>query len=270
MLEHWALLRIVFICCGLYIQPQRRHPLRRGLCLDLAGELCAFRLGVGPGLCARLLMARFASLLVLCAPAACAAVGDILLASFDGKANHSWKQMNDPVMGGKSTGSFAVENQLGIFDGEVVDVPFLKAPGFIKASVVDMNLFGHIFPDISACKSITLEVKSDTDYKGYRFSIGNAHAPGGKFFAYGYKSNFDAGKVGEWTSVTLPLSGFTDYWDDATGEAIKTCQENKIYCPDEKTLKDMRTMGFWAEGVAGKVHLEIKSVTATDCNAMVV
>jgi hypothetical protein len=30
--------------------------------------------------------------------------------------------------------------------------------------------------------------------------------------------------------VTLPLSGFTDYWDDATGEAIKTCQENKIYC----------------------------------------
>lgn len=212
-------------------------------------------------------MARFASLLVLCAPAACAAVGDILLASFDGKANHSWKQMNDPVMGGKSTGRFAVENQLGIFDGEVVDVPFLKAPGFIKASVVDMNLFGHMFPDISACKSITLQVKSDTDYKGYRFSIGNAHAPGGKFFAYGYKSNFDAGKVGEWTSVTLPLSGFTDYWDDATGEAIKTCQENKIYCPDEKTLKDMRTMGFWAEGVAGKVHLEIKSVTATDCNA---
>ena len=30
--------------------------------------------------------------------------------------------------------------------------------------------------------------------------------------------------------MTLPLSGFSDYWDDATGEAIKTCQENKIYC----------------------------------------
>lgn len=44
------------------------------------------------------------------------------------------------VMGGKSTGTFNVENGLGIFDGEVVDVPFLKAPGFIKASVVDMNL----------------------------------------------------------------------------------------------------------------------------------
>lgn len=31
-------------------------------------------------------------------------------------------------------------------------------------------------------------------------------------------------------TVTLPLSGFSDFWDDATGEAIKTCQENKIYC----------------------------------------
>ena len=49
-------------------------------------------------------------------------------------------------MGGKSTGSFAVENQLGIFDGEVVDVPFLKAPGFIKASVVDMMPGGEMDP----------------------------------------------------------------------------------------------------------------------------
>ena len=31
-------------------------------------------------------------------------------------------------------------NNVGIFDGEVVDVPFLKAPGFIKTSVVDMIL----------------------------------------------------------------------------------------------------------------------------------
>ena len=29
---------------------------------------------------------------------------------------------------------------VGVFDGEVVDVPFLKAPGFIKSSVVDMRL----------------------------------------------------------------------------------------------------------------------------------
>ncbi|CAJ1376061.1 unnamed protein product [Effrenium voratum] len=191
--------------------------------------------------------------------------GDILLADFDGEASHQWKQMNDPVMGGRSTGSFSVVGGLGVFEGEVVDVPFLHAPGFIKASVADMNPFGRIFPDISSCKNIELTVKSDTAYKGYRFSIGDAHAPGGKFHAYGYKADFDAGKVGEFNTVTLPLKSFTDYWDDATGAAIKTCQENKIYCPDAKTLQDMRTMGVWAEGVAGKVRLEIKSVRATGC-----
>mmetsp|Transcript_71666 Transcript_71666/g.171142 ORF Transcript_71666/g.171142 Transcript_71666/m.171142 type:complete len:213 (+) Transcript_71666:65-703(+) len=195
--------------------------------------------------------------------------GDVLLASFDGEASHHWRQMNDPVMGGKSTGSFAESGGVGVFEGEVVDVPALKAPGFIKAAVVDMKPFGRIFPDISSCKSITLTVKPDTDYKGYRFSIGNAHAPGGKFFAYGFKADFDAGKVGEFNTVTLPLTSFTDYWDDATGKAIKTCQEDKIYCPDAKTLQDMRTMGVWAEGVAGKVRLEIKSVMATDCAQLV-
>ena len=197
------------------------------------------------------------------------AANEILLASFDGAkgSTHQWRQMNDPVMGGKSTGTFSVADSKGIFSGEVVDVPFLKAPGFIKASVVDMNPFGRIFPDISTCKNIALTVKSANDYKGFRFSIGNAHAPGGKFFAYGYKSDFNAGPAGQVNTVTLPLTGFTDYWDDATGAAIKTCQDDKIYCPDAKTLKDMRTMGVWAEGVAGTVHLEILSIKATECGS---
>ena len=43
------------------------------------------------------------------------------------------------VMGGKSTGSFAESGGVGVFEGEVVDVPALKAPGFIKAAVVDMQ-----------------------------------------------------------------------------------------------------------------------------------
>ena len=102
------------------------------------------------------------------------AANEILLASFDGAkgSTHQWRQMNDPVMGGKSTGTFSVADSKGIFSGEVVDVPFLKAPGFIKASVVDMNPFGRIFPDISTCKNIALTVKSANDYKGFRFSIG--------------------------------------------------------------------------------------------------
>ena len=42
--------------------------------------------------------------------------------------------MDDPVMGGESHGSFQVSAGVGVFAGEVVDVPSLKAPGFLKAS----------------------------------------------------------------------------------------------------------------------------------------
>ena len=247
-----------------------RHD-RHGISLGLAncavfrsqGFQCQIRLPDQPEAMARVLSVFFAASVQLCA------ANEILLASFDGAkgSTHQWRQMNDPVMGGKSTGAFSVADNKGVFSGEVVDVPFLKAPGFIKASVVDMNPFGRIFPDISTCKNIALTVKSANDYKGFRFSIGNAHAPGGKFFAYGYKSDFNAGPAGQVNTVTLPLTGFTDYWDDATGAAIKTCQDDKIYCPDAKTLKDMRTMGVWAEGVAGTVHLEILSIKATECES---
>ena len=37
-----------------------------------------------------------------------------------------------PMMGGKSTGSFKVENGIGIFDGNVAIVPKLKAPDFLR------------------------------------------------------------------------------------------------------------------------------------------
>lgn len=187
---------------------------------------------------------------------------NILLASFDGTegATHDWKEQNDPVMGGKSSGTFVVKDGIAVFDGDVVDVPFLKAPGFIKASTVD----GKPFPDISSCKDIELTVRATGDFAGYRFSFGNAHAPGGKFFAYGYKAHF-APPSGQFGIVSMPLANFTDFWDDATGKPIKACQDDKKYCPDATTLKNLKTMSVWGEGVKGKVHLEIKSIQASGC-----
>ena len=185
----------------------------------------------------------------------------IILESFD-NPRHKWEQVNDPVMGGKSTGTFSVENGLGVFDGEVVDVPFLHAPGFIQARTKrGLHTF---FPDVSACTALQLELKSSESYSGYRVSFGNAHAPGGKRFAYGYKADLNA-PVSEFGKVVIPFDEFTDFWDDATGDAIHTCHENPAYCPDEFTLKDMKSLTIWAEGVAGKVHLEIKSISAVGC-----
>merc|ERR1712012_1459008 len=119
----------------------------------------------------------------------------------------------------------------------------------IKVDVVDKTS-GRIFPDISSCSAITLDVNASNDFAGYHFSFGTAHAPNGSYYAYGYRTNF-APSVGTFGTVTLPLQSFTDYWDAATGDAI--------YCPDATTLNDVRTMAVWAEGVAGSVHLQIRS-----------
>ncbi|KAK3287171.1 hypothetical protein CYMTET_5301 [Cymbomonas tetramitiformis] len=186
---------------------------------------------------------------------------EIVLEDFE-SPSHTWKQKNDPVMGGKSTGTFTVKGDVGVFDGDVVDVPFLKAPGFIKVSSEGSNPY----PDITSCTAMSLTLKASSAYAGYRMSFGTAKAPGGKFFASGYKAHFDA-PVGEFGTVTIPFKNFSDYWDDATGDLIKTCQDDSKYCPDEATLKNVKTISIWGEGVAGKVHLEIQKLTATGCGA---
>jgi hypothetical protein len=195
-------------------------------------------------------------------PSVVAEDGEILLESFD-NPRHAWQQMNDPVMGGRSTGTFTVQDGVGIFEGEVVDVPFLHAPGFIQART-KKGKHDVFFPDVSSCSALQLVVKSNTAYDGYRVSFGNAHPKGGKRYAYGYKANMEV-PTSDFGKVVIPFDDFTDFWNDATGDAIHTCHENPLYCPDEMTLKDMQIMTIWAEGVAGKVSLEIQSISAVGC-----
>jgi hypothetical protein len=166
---------------------------------------------------------------------------DTPLCRFDGKGpTLKWVQKNDPVMGGKSTGTFTVANNTGIFDGDVVDVPFLKAPGFIKA-----DTYGSSYPDASACSGIYLNARSSTNYTGYRFSFGTAKAPHGGFFSYGFKTHFDAPLGSKWQRVEMPFNEFSDAWNDATGNLDHTCAENKIYCPSVQQLKNFQTMSIW-------------------------
>merc|ERR1719478_1301785 len=92
---------------------------------------------------------------------ASSATTTIPLVTFDGAegTTHSFRETNDPVMGGKSTGSFTIENGVGVFDGQVVDVPFLKAPGFIKVqggSGGFLSIGADTFPDVSSCDALTI------------------------------------------------------------------------------------------------------------------
>jgi len=206
-------------------------------------------------------MKTFMLLAIAAAQAVAAASSSIVVESFD-KPKHYWEAHNDPVMGGKSTSTTKITNDLLIFDGECVDVPFLKAPGFITTATRDRVRF----PDISSCDALVLKAKSTTpNYAGFRLSFGEAHAPGNGRFAYGYKSNFKA--TSNMSDIVLPFHGFSDDWNDATGAQIRTCKENKKYCPDKRTLEDLLTISIWGEGVAGKVHLEVASISATGCGS---
>ena len=66
-------------------------------------------------------------------------------------------------------------------------------------------------------------------------------------------------------TLEIPFGAFSDDWDDATGDLIRTCADDAVLCPDDATLRNLRHFAVWAEGVGGAVHLEIERIWATGC-----
>lgn len=192
-----------------------------------------------------------------------APAADVPLATFDVIApstTRQWIFKKDPVMGGSSDGTFVIQNGIGVIGGTVGRMPILRWPSFIKAETTDLS---KPFPDVAKCHAITLELRSDVSYLGYHFSFGD-HRPVFYKPTYGFKARFDA-PVGAFANVTIPFHNFTSSWDDETGDPVRTCEDDPNSCPDQGTLKNMKTMCFWAQGVTGKVHLEIKKISASQC-----
>jgi hypothetical protein len=199
----------------------------------------------------------------------------VTLATFDGAEGTTFKfsELNDPVMGGRSTGTFKVDtaNKVGVFDGEVVDVPSLKAPGFIKVAGD-----AKYFPDASSVGEkgdVVLTLRSSQpDYKGYRVTVvsgavnaGFACAGGGAIIGSRgcYKAKFSVPQSsnGEFQTVRVPLSSFSDLWSSATGEHTKECGDDASACLTSKKLAKIQRLELWAEGVAGKANLEVKKIS---------
>jgi hypothetical protein len=201
-----------------------------------------------------------------------AAGNSVPLATFDGlddATSRKWQQQNDPVMGGRSRGTFTVQDSVGIMNGTCAIVPSLNAPGFIKASTTDNKKF----PDASGCAGLALTVRSTSTpakYPGYRVSFGSdsAFLSCGKFFARGFKADFTPPE-GDFGTVKVPFTTFTKCWDDATGDAIKPCSDYPEFCPPASRLADLQTLSVWAEGHEGDVKLEIQSIAAYDCSSSV-
>lgn len=195
------------------------------------------------------------------------------LVTFDGTSGttFNFKELNDPVMGGKSSGTWETKDGVGIIDGDVVDVPSLKAPGFIKASADGK------FADVSSSSvqggGLRLRVRSSTPtYDGFRVSFASGTmspsyscAGGGSIpFSRGcFKAHFnvpDSG--GSFTDVFVKWTDFSDLWSPATGDLTKTCQDDASACVTAKTLRGIKRMELWAEGKDGKIHLEVQRIDA--------
>eukprot|EP00966_Prymnesium_polylepis_P033621 781538-Prymnesium_polylepis.1 len=108
--------------------------------------------------------------MALCLTPLVAGAVHVPLVTFDGASGttFSFSVLNDPVMGGRSHGEWALGTGYGVLDGEVVDVPSLKAPGFITAVAN-----GQVADASSAASGgLTLMVRSNTSaYKGFRVSL---------------------------------------------------------------------------------------------------
>lgn len=185
--------------------------------------------------------------------------GDIRIESWP-EPRHAWFALNDPVMGGQSTSTVDVKDDVAVFKGEVVDVPFLQAPGFIK-----METRGGEFPDVSQCKALKIKMRTPTKYSGLHVTFGVHHAEETMPFVRGYKAPIKIGKSSSFGTVKVPFEDFSDNWDPKTGDILVKCKENSKHCPDEATLRYMTTFSIMGEGEDGEVHVEVKSIDATDC-----
>jgi len=187
-----------------------------------------------------------------------------------GGRHTSFRNSTIPLWAGRVSGR---GRRLGAatFAGTVNIVPKLKAPGFIEGWADD----GH-FADASGAAggSLVLTVRSSTpDYDGFRVSFASGAlspnfscAAGGSIIGSRgcFKAHFSvpATEAGAWATVRVPFANFTDKWSSYTGDATKMCAEDASCCVTAAKLKKIQAMGFWGEGKAGKVHLEIKSIVA--------
>jgi hypothetical protein len=210
-----------------------------------------------------------------------APVPTTLLATFDGVlpiATHRWKEMSDPVMGGKSHGTFkrtldVNKNYVGEFGGFCAIVPFLKAPGFCK---METETFGK-FNDVSASfgGSLQLYVKSTTpDYKGFKVAFtakGGQRPTPSRHGGSSFKANFVLSSS-DWELVKIPFHRFSIDWSeytgecstkDPTGEQHHCCtSEHPEVCPTAAHLRDIESLEVWAEGVEGSFGLQVMWIGA--------
>merc|ERR550514_43053 len=91
------------------------------------------------------------------------------LATFDGEKSTTFhfETINDPVMGGQSNSTLTMDpaHQVGVWDGEVAIVPFLKAPGFCNLQAPGLNKEAD-FADATGTEGIVVVARETSSKAG--------------------------------------------------------------------------------------------------------
>jgi len=179
------------------------------------------------------------------------------VATFDGAkaTTWPWEPVNDPVMGGQSESTFHVDagRSLGIWEGEVKIVPFLKAPGFCNLQAPGLSKRAD-FPDMSGTQGVVLTAR-ETNASGLtHFNIQIMTKGAHHFLKQGtYMANVTLSDTME--AHQVPWSAFRCSW---RGEMVS-------WCPDLKTqLSEVSNIGFGTAfpGVAAKFSIELQALSA--------
>jgi len=190
------------------------------------------------------------------------AATDTYIATFDGAVDttRSWQVVNDPVMGGRSNSSFAVdgERHLGIWSGNVALVPFLAAPGFCNLRAGSAQ--NVTYPDFSGSEGVVARLRQNISdgLTIFRFLLESTGAKNG--WKQGvYAASFSAPLV--MGDVFVPWSSFHCSW---RGQSV-------AWCPDLTTqLKLISSVGLGTAypGSVGSFRLELESLSVRSARSL--
>mmetsp|Transcript_80485 Transcript_80485/g.163028 ORF Transcript_80485/g.163028 Transcript_80485/m.163028 type:complete len:208 (-) Transcript_80485:76-699(-) len=192
---------------------------------------------------------------LLVAGLATALAAEVDLATFDGKAPHTWHAENDPVMGGRSESTWTLMDGFGDWSGVARIVPSLNAPGFTIA-MTGQPLLGS-FPDVSAEEGLLLGLRNvDGNITNFKVAFCDSRILPFHCQLQSFKADFSLERSQDFKEVFVPWSAFSDKWSASTGK--HTAEEP----PTAVSLKHITQLQIWVEGIAGTFHLLVKYVRA--------
>jgi hypothetical protein len=151
-----------------------------------------------------------------------------------------WEAVNDPVMGGQSTGHFKVQGDSGMWTGDVKIVPKLRAPGFCR-------LQGDIAKtDLSA-------------FDGLLFAMKGQGAPLKTLVAVVETRGLL--RSGQWTAP-VAISARGEAFVEWSAFKPFTIRPEPGSAPTKAQLRDVVQVGLLADGTAGEFELQLTSVKA--------